>query len=176
LLVLPKLVIQPAGGFMVKALRLCVFVTLALIASQVYADSSATINELDFDVGPSLPIFGGDSPSQYMGLASYRFTDNWYYVEGNLGGWVGTRHTGLAAASVGLNYEDLSIGTGPAVISTTSTALSTHAQFMSTLRWTFNPLPIYIDYRHVSNGSKIFGSREPNHGENFFEVGYAYRF
>jgi hypothetical protein len=139
---------------------------------------ASTINtqELDLQVGPSIPIFGSKSPAQYLGTVGYRYNQDWWYVGADAGGWAGDRHTGLADANIGLQYKDFSIGTGPAYITSTSTSLSTHYQFDSQARWTFNPYPVFIGFQHVSNGAKIFGGKTPNDGENFVTVGYIYTF
>lgn len=154
-----------------------------LLISNSFADTSSTttntptiINQVEFEVGPSIKLFGSRPPAQGLGYLGYRHTDNWWYLQAGAGGWIGTRASGITAAQAGLNYKDFSFGTGPAYITNTSTSLGTHYQFMSTFRWTFNPYPVYVAWNHVSNGKKIWGGEGPNLGENFITVGYAYRF
>ncbi len=130
--------------------------------------------QVDVQAGVGLPIFGTPNPSATLGFMSYRYTNNWYYVALGAGGWLGERGTGIGNLGVGLNYQDFSIGTGPSYITHLTTTLGTHFQFMSAARWTFNPLPIFVEYDHISNASKIFGGNNANQGENFLGLGYAF--
>lgn len=155
-------------------MRLLVGLGLLLASIGTYADIAQ--QSLSIEAGPSLAILGSQSPTQGLGLVDYRYTENHWFVGGGIGGWAGSRATTLAHAIIGFNYADVSLGTGPAVISTTSSSLSTHYQFVSNLRWTFNPYPVFIGWEHVSNGASLWNGPGPNYGENFVTLGYVYYF
>lgn len=149
----------------------------AVTLTQAFADYAITpAQQVDFTLGESIPVFGSKSPSQTLGQVAYHYTAFWFCLEAGAGGWAGSRSSGIANAQIGLNYKDFSIGTGPAYITTTSSFLGTHRQFMSTARWTFNPMPIYVEWNHVSNARRILGGPGPNAGENFVALGYAHAF
>lgn len=161
-----------------KKLSACLSMAILSVCVTANADNLNPINEVFAQVGASVPMLGGDSGTQTLGLVGYRYTPSWYYLEADAGGWAGSRHTGIAAAQIGLDYQNFSIGTGPAVITDTSSSLGTHQQFLSSIRWTCSAHPLYIAYNHVSNGESIFNNHgdEPNHGENFFSIGYIHNF
>lgn len=158
----------------------CVLMLSGLIGTSLcFADTQPMqVNQIFSQAGGSAPLFGSAAGMQTLALLGYRYMPSWYFLEADVGGWAGSRHSGIAAGLVGLDYKDLSAGIGPGGITDTSSSLGTHFQFLSSLRWTFNPYPVYIAYNHVSNGSGIFswGKDQPNDGENFFSLGYTYSF
>lgn len=149
-----------------------IFGTIA-ISSNVYAEDSQM---LGIEAGTSGVMFGSGGYGQKLTLLTYRYNKNWYYLGGEIGGWEGTRGALVTGWQVGVQYKGLSLGTGLAGINHNTVNLGTSWQILSTLRYTFQPIPVFVSWNHISNGSKIFASPLPNVGENFFTVGYVYRF
>ena len=58
----------------------------------------------------------------------------------------------------------------------TNKSLGTHLQFLLALTYQFPKTPVFIGVFHVSNGNDFFNTGLPNHGEDYINVGYRYRF
>lgn len=146
---------------------------LSALSGSVFAENNQTIS---VEAGFSGEMFGSGGFGQKLALVSYRYNKDWYYLGAESGGWIGSRGVYVTGWQVGVQYRGLSLGTGLAGISHQTPYLGTSWQILSTLRYTFEPVPVFIAWNHISNGSKIFGSPLPNIGENFFTIGYSFKF
>ena len=153
--------------------KILLIMIVVLSASFAFAEDSQTIN---IEGGRGFTIFHSGGYGGTDGIISYRYNHDWYYMGGAIVAWTGPRNNILISEQLGIQHEGLSLGGGLGAINKTNDYLGTYWQFFLTLRWVINPLPVFIAWNHVSNGSAIFGSPTPNIGENFFNIGYEYKF
>lgn len=132
---------------------------------------------ITFEAGSSLFVFNNMHPAQRIGFLSYR--TEWTYVFTNVfaGGFGPARDTYFAGADIGLSFWHFGLSTGAGWLTHTSASLSTHWQLSQTLRFSIPSTPVYISFKHFSNGHKVFKHHHtPNHGENFLTLGIQYDF
>ena len=158
-----------------KTMTLIAFV---IILFTVAEKNSPASNVLELSIGPSVPIIEVDKDEDILkgiGIVSYKHIFGKLLLSVNIGSFIEPM-TLITTIGSGIQLQHFTLEASIGRLFQTNKSLGTHLQFLLALTYQFPKTPVFIGIFHVSNGNDFFNTGLPNHGEDYINVGYRYRF